>query len=143
MHSVGVPLRRPTCIDPHHLIAGKEERDYLGRTYMHIPTDVDGVNLRGESGNQECFVPKKCIHTWSGHTKGVSRIQLFPKSGHLLLSASLDTRIKVRAIPSFLPPLTASWILTASRGAALGRLPRREMLADVHGSLERGARHRL
>lgn len=74
---------------------GKEERDYLGRTYMHIPTDVDGVNLRGESGNQECFVPKKCIHTWSGHTKGVSRIQLFPKSGHLLLSASLDTRIKL------------------------------------------------
>lgn len=71
---------------------------------MHIPTDVDGVNLRGESGNQECFVPKKCIHTWSGHTKGVSRIQLFPKSGHLLLSASLDTRIKVRGYPFFLPP---------------------------------------
>lgn len=110
---------------------------------MHIPTDVDGVNLRGESGNQECFVPKKCIHTWSGHTKGVSRIQLFPKSGHLLLSASLDTRIKVRDYPFFLPPLTASWILTASRCAALGRLPRREMLADVHGSLEGRARHRL
>ncbi|GAA5887879.1 hypothetical protein JCM3774_002994, partial [Rhodotorula dairenensis] len=62
---------------------------------MHIPTDVDGVNLRGEPGTQECFVPKKCIHTWSGHTKGVSRIQLFPKSGHLVLSGSLDTRIKL------------------------------------------------
>ncbi|BGP56335.1 hypothetical protein JCM8202_000390 [Rhodotorula sphaerocarpa] len=74
---------------------GKEERDYLGRTYMHVPTDVDGVNLRGEPGSLESFVPKRCIHTWTGHTKGVSRIQLFPKSGHLLLSASLDTRIKL------------------------------------------------
>lgn len=75
---------------------GKEERDYLGRTYLHVPNDVDGVNLRGTAGEQECFVPKRCVHTWSGHTKGVSRIQLFPGSGHLILSGSLDTRIKVR-----------------------------------------------
>ncbi|GAA5828416.1 hypothetical protein JCM3770_004692, partial [Rhodotorula araucariae] len=73
---------------------GKETHDYLGRTYLHVPTDVDGVNLRGTPGEQECFVPKRCVHTWSGHTKGVSRIQLFPGSGHLILSASLDTRIK-------------------------------------------------
>ncbi|GAA5834596.1 hypothetical protein JCM5353_004615 [Sporobolomyces roseus] len=74
---------------------GKETHDYLGRTYLHVPLDVDGVNLRGQSGEQECFVPKKCVHTWSGHTKGVSRIQLFPGSGHLILSGSLDTRIKL------------------------------------------------
>ncbi|GAA5879655.1 hypothetical protein JCM16303_004120 [Sporobolomyces ruberrimus] len=74
---------------------GKETHDYLGRTYLHVPLDVDGVNLRGTSGEQECFVPKKCVHTWSGHTKGVSRIQLFPGSGHLILSGSLDTRIKL------------------------------------------------
>jgi len=80
---------------------GKETHDYLGRTYLHVPLDVDGVNLRGQSGEQECFVPKKCVHTWSGHTKGVSRIQLFPGSGHLILSGSLDTRIKVRLLFSF------------------------------------------
>ncbi|GAA6022086.1 hypothetical protein JCM11491_004747 [Sporobolomyces phaffii] len=74
---------------------GKETHDYLGRTYLHVPLDVEGVNLRGTSGEQECFVPKKCVHTWSGHTKGVSRIQLFPGSGHLILSGSLDTRIKL------------------------------------------------
>ncbi|GAA6061123.1 hypothetical protein JCM10212_001723 [Sporobolomyces blumeae] len=74
---------------------GKETHDYLGRTYLHVPLDVDGVNLRGTPGEQECFVPKKCVHTWSGHTKGVSRIQLFPGSGHLILSGSLDTRIKL------------------------------------------------
>ncbi|KDE06182.1 hypothetical protein MVLG_03464 [Microbotryum lychnidis-dioicae p1A1 Lamole] len=73
---------------------GKETHDYLGRTYMHIPTDVD-VNLTAESGTQECFAPKKVIHTWSGHTKGVSRIKLFPKSGHLILSGSMDTRVKL------------------------------------------------
>lgn len=74
---------------------GKETHDYLGRTYLHVPLDVDGVNLRGTPGEQESFVPKKCVHTWSGHTKGVSRIQLFPGSGHLILSGSLDTRIKL------------------------------------------------
>jgi pre-mRNA-processing factor 17 len=84
---------------------GKETRDYLGRSYLHVPLDVDGVNLRGQSGEQECFVPKKCVHTWSGHTKGVSRIQLFPGSGHLILSGSLDTRIKVRYHYSLLTSL--------------------------------------
>lgn len=74
---------------------GKELRDYLGRTYLHVPTDVDVDLSPSEPGLQETFVPKKCIHTWSGHTKGVNRIQLFPNSGHLLLSASLDTRVKL------------------------------------------------
>lgn len=79
--------------------AGVDLHDYLGRSYLHIPNDVD-VNLQPQSpGEQECFQPKKCIHTWSGHTKGVQKIELFPKSGHLLLSASMDHRIKVRSSP--------------------------------------------
>ena len=54
------------------------------------------MNLKpSEPGLQETFIPKKCIHTWSGHTKGVSKIQLFPGSGHLILSGSLDTRVKL------------------------------------------------
>jgi len=74
---------------------GKELRDYLGRSYLHVPTDVD-VNLSpSEPGLQETYVPKKCIHTWSGHTQGVSRIKLFPGSGHLMLSGSKDTRVKL------------------------------------------------
>ncbi|KAG0033358.1 hypothetical protein BGZ82_006132 [Podila clonocystis] len=73
---------------------GKEERDYLGRTYMHVPQDLD-VNLLGEPGVKECFVPKRLLHTWTGHTKGVSSIRFFPKSAHLLLSGSMDSKIKL------------------------------------------------
>ncbi|KAJ3414503.1 pre-mRNA-processing factor 17 [Chytridiales sp. JEL 0842] len=73
---------------------GKEEFDYAGRTYMHVPTDVD-VNLLGESGSQQCFLPKTLIHTWTGHTKGVNAIKFFPGSGHLLLSAGMDGKVKI------------------------------------------------
>ncbi|GAA5848953.1 hypothetical protein JCM8547_006396 [Rhodosporidiobolus lusitaniae] len=85
---------------------GKETHDYLGRTYLSIPTSaeillptsaerLDKPRTPNNDEGLESFVPKKCIHTWSGHTKGVSRIQLFPTSGHMVLSASLDTRIKL------------------------------------------------
>ena len=73
---------------------GKSMYDYQGRTYMHVPTDVD-VNLSGEAGEQECFLPKTCIHTFRGHTKGISTLKLLPRSGHLLLSASHDTTVKL------------------------------------------------
>eukprot|EP00842_Homolaphlyctis_polyrhiza_P006398 jgi/Hompol1/675/HPOL_000987-RA len=73
---------------------GKSERDYLGRTYMHVPNDV-GLDLHGEPGTQECFLPKQLIHTWTGHTKGVNAIRFFPSSAHLLLSASMDGTVKL------------------------------------------------
>lgn len=89
-------FRRSQLADSlHHSTPGKDLHDYLGRSYLHIPTDVD-VNLKpSEPGLQECFLPKKAIHTWSGHTKAISKIQLFPGSGHLILSGSMDTRVKV------------------------------------------------
>ncbi|PWY96848.1 WD40 repeat-like protein [Testicularia cyperi] len=75
---------------------GKSMYDYQGRTYMHVPTDVD-VNLTSdEPGDLECFLPKTCIHTFqNGHSKGVSTLELFPRSGHLLLSASMDATVKL------------------------------------------------
>ncbi|KAI9088889.1 WD40-repeat-containing domain protein [Phlyctochytrium arcticum] len=73
---------------------GKEERDYLDRTYMHIPNDLD-VDLRAESGTKDCYLPKTLIHTWTGHTRGVNSISLFPKSGHLFLSAGMDGKVKL------------------------------------------------
>ena len=66
----------------------KERYDYLGRTYLSPPS---GLKIT----EHDCYLPKKRIHTWSGHTKPVSTIKLFPKTGHLLLSADLDGKVKL------------------------------------------------
>ncbi|WFD17993.1 hypothetical protein MCAP1_000204 [Malassezia caprae] len=92
-------LEKRRLLDDAHgteksIFHGDSMYDYQGRTYMHIPTDTD-VNLRGEPGDQECFLPEFCIHTFTGHTKGITALRLFPESGHLLLSASMDTKIKL------------------------------------------------
>lgn len=66
----------------------KERYDYLGRTYLSPPSGLKVTE-------HDCFLPKKRIHTWSGHTKAISSIQLFPHTGHLLLSADLDSKVKI------------------------------------------------
>ena len=49
-------------------VSVKEMYDYQGRSYLHIPQDV-GVNLRSTVPPEKCYLPKKQIHVWSGHTK--------------------------------------------------------------------------
>ena len=73
---------------------GSELYDYQGRTYMHVPQDLD-IDLRGEAGTQKNYVPKKHIHTWKSHTKAINALRFFPNSGHLLLSASADCKVKL------------------------------------------------
>ncbi|XP_026111502.1 pre-mRNA-processing factor 17-like [Carassius auratus] len=72
----------------------KDAYDYQGRSYLHVPQDV-GINLRSADVPDKCYLPKKQLHVWTGHTKGVSAIRLFPRSGHLLLSCSMDCKIKL------------------------------------------------
>jgi len=73
---------------------GKSMYDYQGRTYMSPPV-ANAPQLLQEAGSQDCFIPKVCVHTWTGHTQGVSVIRTFPQTGHLLLSGSMDTKIKL------------------------------------------------
>jgi len=73
---------------------GQSTTDYQGRTYISPPLS-EAPHLQSEPGSKESFIPKVCIHTWTGHTNGVSVIRLFPETGHLLLSGSMDTKMKV------------------------------------------------
>ncbi|KAL4605604.1 hypothetical protein ACB092_09G041600 [Castanea dentata] len=67
---------------------GKEERDYQGRSWIAPPKDA-------KANNDHCYIPKRLAHAWSGHTKGVSTIRFIPKQGHLILSAGMDTKVKI------------------------------------------------
>lgn len=54
------------------------------------------LRLNSDEPPERCFLPKKHIFTWPGHTKGVQAVRFFPRSGHLLLSCGMDTQVKVR-----------------------------------------------
>lgn len=86
--------KRGTFGQESSVFHGKSMTDYQGRTYMSPPL-AEAPSLLSEAGSQDCFIPKVCIHTWTGHIQGVSVIRLFPETGHLLLSGSMDTKIKV------------------------------------------------
>ena len=67
---------------------GASELDYMGRSYMmHPPNKPTEV--------ERCYHPKKLIHTWKHGSKPITAIRFFPKTAHLLLSASADTKLKI------------------------------------------------
>lgn len=72
----------------------KDPYDYQGRSFLHPPHDL-GVNLKYDHVPDKCFIPKKCLHTFTGHTNSVTAIRWFPVSAHLFLSCSMDSKIKL------------------------------------------------
>ncbi|KAI0011883.1 WD40 repeat-like protein [Xylariaceae sp. FL0662B] len=81
--------------DESTIFYGEQEYDYQGRTYMHVPLDLD-VNLKKDVGSITNYIPRKLIHTWKNHgDKAVTALRFFPNSGHLLLSSGADTTVKI------------------------------------------------
>lgn len=81
---------------------GKEEFDYKGLSWMAPPAGLASIAKSEEPlemDHHKCYVPKKCVHRFQAGAKGVHRIRLFPKTGHLLLSAGLDGVCKVWSLP--------------------------------------------
>jgi pre-mRNA-processing factor 17 len=76
------------------VFVGSEQYDYQGRTYMHVPQDLD-IDLRKEVGSTKNYVPKNLVHTWKSGTKQTVGLRFFPGSGHLLLSGSADTTVRI------------------------------------------------
>lgn len=87
-----IPEDKP--IEEKSILHINDPTDYQGRSFLHAPHDI-GVNLRSDAPPDKCFLPKAHIHTWTGHTKGISAIRFVPKTAHLLLSASMDCRVKL------------------------------------------------
>ncbi|CAI5730441.1 unnamed protein product [Hyaloperonospora brassicae] len=79
-----------TALEGKSKFCGAQEYDYQGRAWIEPPR-----GLRPDDGDHEIYVPKRCVHKWTGHTKGVQAIELFPQYGHLLLSGSMDNTVRI------------------------------------------------
>jgi len=73
----------------------KNPYDYQGRSFLQAPRDLDGVNLYSESSPDGCQIPRNLAYTFVGHTKAITSIKYFPNTAHLLLSSSLDNKVKI------------------------------------------------
>ena len=85
------------AIEAKTIFHGSEEVDYRGRSWTSPPSGVKGAEPF-DMDDHACFVPKKCVFRFTGHEKGVHRIRLYPRTGHLLLSAGLDGACKVWSV---------------------------------------------
>ncbi|KAI9991896.1 hypothetical protein PInf_017307 [Phytophthora infestans] len=79
-----------TALEGKSTFLGDQEYDYQGRAWVEPPR-----SLKPDDGDHQVFLPKRCVHKWTGHTKGVQAIELFPKFGHLLLSGSMDNTVRI------------------------------------------------
>ncbi|KAJ2308431.1 hypothetical protein IWW55_000439 [Coemansia sp. RSA 2706] len=82
--------------DERTLFHGQHERDYQGRTYMHVPAELRATN------DVQCRVPTRLVREWKAHQGGVSAIRFIPGSGHLLLSCGMDGLVKLFDVHSAL-----------------------------------------
>ncbi|OAF69363.1 Pre-mRNA-processing factor 17 [Intoshia linei] len=88
--------QEPTYVKESFELHIPDPLDYQGRSFIDPKSEYSGnpkhdyIQTPGK-----CYAPSRCIHTWKGHTKAVSKMLWFPKSAHLILTASVDTTIKL------------------------------------------------
>ena len=80
--------KKPIAVNAMSVFHGTMERDYQGRSYLVPPSELKNVM-------HQCFIPRKWVHTYVGHTKGIQCIRFLPIYGHFILSASHDEKIKL------------------------------------------------
>lgn len=68
---------------------GEELHDYKGRSYILPPQD------RSYARAEQNYIPKNILHTYKGHKRQVQVAKFFPKFGHMILSGSYDTEVKL------------------------------------------------
>lgn len=73
----------------------KNPYDYQGRSFLHAPRGLDGVNLYSDTTPDGCRIPRTLAHTFKGHTKAITATMYFPQTAHLILSSSLDGKVKL------------------------------------------------
>ena len=85
--------------EPTSILHIKNPYDYQGRSFLFPPA---GHRARPPD---QCFLPKysgergkevgRLLHQYKGHERAVSAIRFFPGTGHLLLSAGMDSKVKL------------------------------------------------
>lgn len=78
----------------HSTFHGRAETDYQGRCWTTPPRGrraLEPDQLR-EHVN---YLPKKQLHSFKGHNKGVNSVHFAPGTGHLLLTADMAGVVKV------------------------------------------------
>lgn len=73
----------------------KDPYDYQGRSFLQAPRTLDGINLYDDASPDGCRIPCTLAHTFKGHNKAVTATTYFPRTAHLILSSSLDNKVKL------------------------------------------------
>lgn len=71
---------------------GTQEKDYQGRSFLFPPLDID-VDLNKKQF--KCFLPKKVVYRYKGHSNGTTSLKMLPETGHLFLSGGNDNKVKI------------------------------------------------